>query len=372
MGDAPSAPSAQETSRAQTGTNIGTALANTFMGQVNQNTPYGSLNYEQSGEYSFTDPYTEMTYDIPTFTANTTLTPGGQRIQDNTMAAQEAYSGAAAAAAGNARDTYGTAFAPAANTPRLSTGPGGTNISGSAGLDTSAPTSRGAGAIANSYAGADDFSADRDKVTAALMGRMQPAMDQARTSADANMIARGAGVGSEAYGDVMGQVGQQENDARMAAILAGGEEQARMVGMARDAATFGNTAQGQRFGQQQQTWSGNNTARQQEYDNGANAQTTNFGTATQAAQTGNQARAQSLQEQYAQRNQGLNELGAILGQTSVQAPNFDIARPDQIAGTDVAGNIWNAYGAQSAAHQNKMAGIGSLLGSVTGLGMGFM
>lgn len=80
--DAPAPPDPKETSAAQTGTNIGTAIANNSMGMVNQVTPNGSLNYSQSGTYTYTDPYTGKTYDIPTYTATTTLTPQQQAILD--------------------------------------------------------------------------------------------------------------------------------------------------------------------------------------------------------------------------------------------------------------------------------------------------
>lgn len=46
---APTPPDPKETSAAQTGTNIGTAVANNFMGMVDQVTPYGTLTYEMSG-----------------------------------------------------------------------------------------------------------------------------------------------------------------------------------------------------------------------------------------------------------------------------------------------------------------------------------
>ncbi|TGR84575.1 tail fiber domain-containing protein [Mesorhizobium sp. M2D.F.Ca.ET.223.01.1.1] len=85
---APKPPDPKETSAASTSTNVGTAIANAFMGNVNQNTPDGSLNYSQTGTYKWNDPYTGKSYDIPTFTATQTLSPTGQAIKDQTDAAQ--------------------------------------------------------------------------------------------------------------------------------------------------------------------------------------------------------------------------------------------------------------------------------------------
>ena len=43
--DAPQPTDPKETSAAQTGTNVSTAIANAMMGNVNQITPNGSLTY---------------------------------------------------------------------------------------------------------------------------------------------------------------------------------------------------------------------------------------------------------------------------------------------------------------------------------------
>lgn len=85
----PAPPDPRETSAAQTGSSVSTAIANAMMGNVSQNTPQGSLNYEQTGSYKFTDPYTGQSYDIPTFTANQTYSPEQQAIYDTTLGTQQ-------------------------------------------------------------------------------------------------------------------------------------------------------------------------------------------------------------------------------------------------------------------------------------------
>lgn len=79
--DAPAPPDPKETASAQTGTNIGTAIANNTMGMVNQITPDGSLTYSQTGTYKYKDPYTGQEYDLPTYTATTALSEMGQQIK---------------------------------------------------------------------------------------------------------------------------------------------------------------------------------------------------------------------------------------------------------------------------------------------------
>src|SRR3990167_9174937 len=71
----------KETSAAQTGTSVSTAIANAFMTNANENTPDGSKTYDQTGSYTFTDPYTNSTYTVPRFTMNQTLSPQQQAIK---------------------------------------------------------------------------------------------------------------------------------------------------------------------------------------------------------------------------------------------------------------------------------------------------
>lgn len=87
--DAPEPPDPKETAAGQTGTSVSTALANTIMGNVNRVGPDGStLTYDQTGSYSFTDPYTGQTYDLPTFTATESLSPEARAIYDTGIETQ--------------------------------------------------------------------------------------------------------------------------------------------------------------------------------------------------------------------------------------------------------------------------------------------
>lgn len=85
---APTPPDPRDTAAAATGTNIGTAIANNAMGMVNQTTPDGSLNYNQTGTFTYTDPYTGQTYDLPQYTATTSLSPENQAIRDQGQGAR--------------------------------------------------------------------------------------------------------------------------------------------------------------------------------------------------------------------------------------------------------------------------------------------
>ena len=79
--DPPTPPNPYQTAAAQTGTNVSTGVANAFLNNVNQNTPEGSLRYDVTGNYSWTDPSTGHTYNIPTFTTTQSLSPQQQAIK---------------------------------------------------------------------------------------------------------------------------------------------------------------------------------------------------------------------------------------------------------------------------------------------------
>lgn len=78
MGSAPSVPvyNPQQVSQQQQTSNEQTAIAQQLMSQVGQQTPYGSLSYNQTGSY--TDPTTGQV--IPLTTATTQLSPIEQEL----------------------------------------------------------------------------------------------------------------------------------------------------------------------------------------------------------------------------------------------------------------------------------------------------
>lgn len=80
--DTPKPPDPVATAAAQTGENIGTAIANQKLNQTNQVGPDGSVTYSQTGTYKYKDPNTGKEYDLPQTTQTTTLSPDGQIIHD--------------------------------------------------------------------------------------------------------------------------------------------------------------------------------------------------------------------------------------------------------------------------------------------------
>ena len=111
--DAPAPPDPKETSKAQTGTSVATALANTSLQNVNRVGADGStLNYNQTGSSSFTDPYTGLTYNLPQFTATEKLSAPAQAIYDTRQGAEQNLATAAKNQSGNVVNTMSQAWNP--------------------------------------------------------------------------------------------------------------------------------------------------------------------------------------------------------------------------------------------------------------------
>jgi len=296
---APTPPNPRTVSRAATGGSIATAIANTNLGNVNTVNPYGSLTYDQTGRTKVTDPYTGKTYKIPNFTATTNLSAEQQGIFDTNQANQQ---------------MFGTMAGD-----QMRNLPGMERYAGDAGLDLN-------------LAGADNFSADRQRYEDALMARMQPQLSRDQDALNTSLANQGLSVGGEAYSDAQFDQSRARNDARLSAILAGGQEQQRMFDMDLAASTFGNNAR-------QQTLSNRNNAT-----------------------TGNNAN----------RSESMAEIMRLFGAAQPNVPNFTPNRPSQIPTTDNAGIINSNYNQQQNNYNQEQAAWNSTWGSLFGLGSAYI
>lgn len=175
---APAPPDPNKVAGAQTAQNIGTAIAQQNLNNVNQVTPDGSLTYSQSGTMKWTDPNSGKVYDIPQYTATQALSEGQQAIYDTNQAAE-------ANLAGLARD----------QSARLGTLLG-------------APV---------------DLS--NDAVEGRLMelgrARLDPALERRRESLRTSLSGQGIKEGSAAYDRAMARGMEGENDAYNSLLLQG-------------------------------------------------------------------------------------------------------------------------------------------------------
>lgn len=251
---APKAPDPYKVSDAQSKSNKETAEYNAALNRINQSSPFGSINYTQSG----TDPAT----GAPLYTQNTQLSPQMQSLLDSQMGAQQGISSAISGAIGN---LPGEAFDPSGiNTDKI-----------------------------------------RDASYSMRVAQMQPQWDDEARAMEGRLSDRGIPIGSEIW--------NTEND--------------RYEGARND-----SLAQ---------------ISRQSEMD-AANEYQRQFGNA------------------MTEYNMPLQYLTALMGNSSaVQNPTFSPFAQSAAGGTDVSGNVWNAYKANVDRHNQQQA---NMMGGLVGLG----
>ncbi|MBB3772022.1 hypothetical protein FHS55_002631 [Angulomicrobium tetraedrale] len=348
MVSAPSYPDPAQTAATQGQMNRETAITQQQLNMVNQQTPYGSLTYSQTGQ-NFTPSDSGQTYyynpstgeyrtDAPVVagTASSTgvATPSlstQRRTRDGEMISlgpTQAVGGAATASSqlqDGWQQVQGLLTPSYTATQTLSpeqqailgqTQGAQLNLATLANersnflrdyLGQSMDTS-GAPELVSSFN--RDWSGDRQRVEQALLDRMQPQQEQDQTALRSTLIAQGIRPGTEAWDAEWNRNQQGVNDARMSAILAGGQEQSRLAGLDQAAGTFQN-----------------------------------------------QARSQYLNEAYAERSQPINEIAALLGGSQVTNPNFVSTPQTSVGGVDYTGLVGDKYAAEQQAYGATMGGL---------------
>lgn len=370
---APAAPDPKATAAAQTSTNIGTAIANGYLGNVNQVTPDGTLTYQQTGTNQWRDPMSGAWYDLPSWTATQTLSPAQQAIKEQQDAAEKNLATLANTQSGRLndllKDPMSISGAPAAGSSSSLTMPNFTQFGQGPTLQSSVGD---VGEITKSYG--TDYGANVQQVQDALMARLQPSLDKNRAALEQKLANQGLQPGSEAYDRAYDAATRQENDARYGAILSAGQEQTRLANLAQQQAAFQNSAQQQAYSQAFQNVGLANSNAQQQFqnqntttaaNNALQDQTFNAQQAKINAQ--NAERANYLNEQYALRNQNVNEVLGIASGAQVSNPNFVPTQGQSIPNIDYAGMVQKNYENQVAAYNQKQANSGAILGGLAGL-----
>jgi hypothetical protein len=339
LGPAPSAPAAPDYRGAAQETaagNLEAARAATAANRVNQVTPYGNLDYRQSG----TDQYGN-----PTWTATTSLSDVGQSLLNTQNAASLGLGGAINAQLGQVQNVMGQGFNP--QTAPITTNIGQANLNpltGQANLQTQ-----------TDYAGG---MAGWDRANQLLMQRLQPQMDIQQKTLDAKLANQGVVAGTEAYNRAKMGLGMQQNDLLNQAQLSGLSAGNTLFQQGLAGAQFGNAAQQQGYANQQQQQAANNALQQQMFGN----QLTN-------ANLGNAAQQQQFNQALTQYNMPLNTLSALRTGAQVQNPTF-VNAPQQAttAGADILGATQAGYNAQMGNFNAQQAAQSNLNSGLMGLG----
>lgn len=178
MSDAPEPTPAKESSAAQTGSSVSTGIANAFLQNMNEVTPDGTKTFEQDDSYSFTDPYTGESYEVPRFTVTQTLNEQQQAIKDKNDQASLNLAGL------------------------------GANLSGTLGEQLTGNFSLGNEAV-------------EDRLFELGSQRLDPMFANRDEDLRTRLSNQGIKAGSQAYDREMGLAGQQENDAYNQLLLQG-------------------------------------------------------------------------------------------------------------------------------------------------------
>ena len=342
LGPAPSPPPAPDYTGAAQATaagNLQAAQTATAANRVNQVTPYGNLNYTESGTDS---------QGNPTWTATTSLNNVGQQLLDTQNNASLGLGQTINAQLGNVQQTMGGGFNP--QTGPITTNVGQANLnplSGQANLQTS-----------TDYAGG---MAGWDKANQLLMSRLQPQMEIQQKNLDAQLANQGLAAGTEAYGRAKMSLGMQQNDLLNQAQLSGLSAGNTLFNQGLQGAQFGNAAQQQGYQNQQTQQQANNAIAQQQ-----------FGNQMSNANLGNAAQQQQFNQAQTQYNMPLNTLSALRTGAQVQNPTFQnvpqqatTAGADLLGATTAAGNYnLGTYNAQQAAQSGLNSGLMGLGGTL--------
>jgi hypothetical protein len=240
----------------------------------------------------------------------------------------------------------------------------------------------GTASLMDSYTPEGGFSADRQRVEDALMGRLGTQRERDMESLRTQLTNQGVNIGTEAYSRALQDFERTNTDMRTNAILASGQEQSRLLGEARGAAGFTNEARQQDFanrmglfGMGEDVRRYGDTMGQQGFMNQQAIQgrddalrSTQFAQQQSIMDAQDNARARAMQEQLALRNQPINEITALLSGSQVATPQFGIAQSAMIPTTDYAGIQQQGFNNQMANYQQRNANYQALMGGLFGLG----
>lgn len=313
-------------------------------------------------------------YYVPQYTATQQLSEGEQKVYDAELAARQNMAGMArdqsARIAGHLSTPFTLDGAPAAGDASKLYNPNYSSYSTGQKLATSFAD---AGDITKTYG--TDFSEDRQRVEDALWERQQPYMKRDLETLQQQLADQGIRIGSDAYGAGMDDYGRTVNDARLATILGAGQEQSRLVGLERDRAMFENDAQNQNYNQLLGRATFGNTATQTMNDNSYRAtagnnqnETARLNAELAKLNAQNAQRTQYVNEQFALRNQPINEITALMSGGQVSNPNFVNSNMPTIPTTDVAGLIQQDYANKTNAAMAQYNASQGLFGGLLGLG----
>lgn len=406
----PKPPNPYDQANAQAGANKQTAIASAILNNYDEDSPFGSVRYERipgleplpgeqrgfggglrgrmsrmrGGGGSFGRGGSGSLYgDIPRFKRIVTLSPEQQKLYDQQTQLGQNMNDLAIGQVNRLQDVMSKPVTldglpelkSGINVAKLNTNWNPTGWAKSYNGDIA-----DAGQIQKSV-GADDFSQDRRRVEDAIMSRYDTRFAQDEERMKSQLAAQGLTPGSEAYNQQFQQLQQAKTDARMQAILAGGQEQSRLFGMDVTKGQFANEAQQQqygqnadraRFGMEREGFNnavvGQNNATSYQQFEGNNAAALQQQQAQQSAYGfDNSARAQAFQEMLGIRNQPINEIAALMNGGQVSVPQFTGPWQQGLGNIPIGDYMQNEYANKMQGYQAKSANRSAMMSGLFGL-----
>ena len=286
--DPPAQPDPVATASAQGTANVQQAIAQSSLNNVNQNTPYGTMQFGIDSYTSETMP-DGSTVQVPHYTSTQTLSPDQQHLLDQQTGIASDFNDAASQEIANVNQSLQNPLTndslqplvTSLSTPTLAAGydqggqiQTGYGSGGSIQSDvdwTKAPTQFGQtqssiqsdvpvsqaattfGATKNGvqYFQPQDFTAARDQAQNAVLQRLAPSMAAQQEAMNSNLANQGLVQGSAAWNAAQLSQNQANNDLRLGAVATGDAEQQALFGQQATSNQLFNAAQNQDYTQQQ-------------------------------------------------------------------------------------------------------------------------
>lgn len=315
---------------------------------TNQDTPYGSVSYDQTGTQSFTGA-DGKTYTLPKYTQTTTLNPEQQSTLGYT---QSAANNIAQTANSLSSDGLSSLSRPVdtSGAPSLQTGLGSTFSSG---LGDNYSSSLGSNYLTNF---GSDSNTEYNNAYNAVMNNATPTLDRNAEQQRAQEVASGIRPGSAAYSANEQTIGDNYTRASNQATLTAQDVENQLFNQQQQQAQFTDNAL-----TNQLTTQDNAALQGQQFTNSADLNSANFN---------NDARNQYLSQYYQQRDQALNELSGLLSGSQVTNANTATSSTPQtqVGGVDYSGLVEDQYNQEMQKSNNMMSGLFSIGSSLAGVG----
>lgn len=382
-GKAPKTPDPIVTAQAQADANIKTAQTQAEINRFDQNTPFGSVSWEQ-------DPSNPNKY-----TSNTTYDPVTQAIIDKTKAGVSGLTDRATSVLGQANPTApGQQFAEDAMVRVGSYLPSTKNFAQNAldvapsangvalqGINNLSSTMQNPMNFDNAPAMPTANEATRSSVANALYNqsasRLDPKYSQASSNLESRLAAQGITQGTDAYNREIDNLSRDKNDAYTsasnAANLSGIDAMGSLFGMGMDARKQGvSEAQAIRDQVSKEALTAGQLA-SGATNNAATATGTNLATVAAVPQIAGNVMSNATQgftNENNQRNQAMNELGNAGNILRSTVPNLQpgIAGDTQVGQTPVADSVYNSYQGNLQKYAGDVGSSNNLISGLAGLG----